>query len=92
MIGAQRHLSRRLTRASLPLRFPRGTDLSGLRLPDIRTCSFCQFKWHIVRSYWAVLLTTVTALAIADDLDIVAVRIKHPGRIIARIVFEPSLR
>src|SRR5712692_9415587 len=27
-----------------------------------------------------------------DDLDIVAVRIKHPCRIIARIVFEPSLR
>ena len=27
-----------------------------------------------------------------NDLDIVAVRIEHPGRIIARIVFEPSLR
>ena len=27
-----------------------------------------------------------------DDLNIVAVRIKHPGRIIARIVFETSLR
>jgi len=27
-----------------------------------------------------------------NDLDIVAVRIEHPCRIIARIVFEPSLR
>ncbi len=27
-----------------------------------------------------------------DDLDLVAVRIEHPGRIIAWIVFEPSLR
>ena len=27
-----------------------------------------------------------------DDLDIVAVRIEHPCRIIAGIVFEPSLR
>src|SRR5258708_27708298 len=31
-------------------------------------------------------------LAFIDDLNIVAVRIKHPGRIIARIVFETSLR
>ena len=29
-------------------------------------------------------------LAFIDDLNIVAVRIKHPGRIIARIVFETS--
>ncbi len=27
-----------------------------------------------------------------DDLNVVAVRIEHPGRIIARIVFGPSLR
>ena len=27
-----------------------------------------------------------------NDLNIVAVRIEHPGRIIARIVFGPSLR
>jgi len=31
-------------------------------------------------------------LALMDDLDIVAVRIEHPCRIIAGIVFEPSLR
>ena len=31
-------------------------------------------------------------LAFIDDLNIVAVRIKHPGRIIARIVFGPRLR
>jgi hypothetical protein len=31
-------------------------------------------------------------LAFIDDLNIVAVRIKHPGRIIARIVFETNLR
>jgi len=31
-------------------------------------------------------------LAFMNDLDIVAVRIKHPCRIIARIVFGPSLR
>jgi hypothetical protein len=27
-----------------------------------------------------------------NDLDIVAVRIEHPCRVIARIVFKPSLR
>ncbi len=27
-----------------------------------------------------------------NDLNVVAVRIEHPGRIIARIVFGPSLR
>src|SRR5258707_9251671 len=31
-------------------------------------------------------------LAFIDDLNIMAVRIKHPGRIIARVVFETSLR
>jgi len=31
-------------------------------------------------------------LALVDDLDIVAVWIEHPCRIVARIVFEPSLR
>jgi hypothetical protein len=31
-------------------------------------------------------------LALMNDLDIVAVRIEHPCRIIARIVFGPSLR
>jgi hypothetical protein len=31
-------------------------------------------------------------LAFIDDLNIVAVRIKHPGRIVARIVFETGLR
>src|ERR1700732_2300753 len=31
-------------------------------------------------------------LALMDDLDIVAVRIEHPCRIIAGIVFEPGLR
>src|SRR5580658_7420958 len=31
-------------------------------------------------------------LAFMNDLDIVAVRIEHPCRIIARIVFGPSLR
>jgi hypothetical protein len=31
-------------------------------------------------------------LAFMDDLNIVAVRIKHPGRIIARIVFGTGLR
>jgi hypothetical protein len=30
--------------------------------------------------------------AFVNDLDIVAVRIEHPGRIIARIVFGPGLR
>jgi hypothetical protein len=44
------------------------------------------------RSYLAVLLSAVTLLAFIDDLNIVAVRIKHPSRIIARIVFETSLR
>jgi hypothetical protein len=38
------------------------------------------------------LLSAVTVLAFIDDLNIVAVRIKHPGRIIAGIVFETSLR
>jgi len=38
------------------------------------------------------LLSAVTVLAFIHDLNIVAVRIKHPGRIIARIVFETSLR
>ncbi len=31
-------------------------------------------------------------LAFMNDLDIVAVRIEHPCRILARIVFGPSLR
>src|SRR5580658_3491523 len=31
-------------------------------------------------------------LALMDDLDIVAVRIEHPCRVIARIVFVPRLR
>ena len=31
-------------------------------------------------------------LAFMNDLDIVAVRVEHPCRIIARIVFGPSLR
>ena len=31
-------------------------------------------------------------LALMNDLDIVAVRIEHPCRVIARIVFGPSLR
>ena len=35
---------------------------------------------------------SVGTLAFIDDLNIVAVRIKHPSRIIARIVFETSLR
>jgi hypothetical protein len=35
---------------------------------------------------------TPFTLAFVNDLDIVAVRIEHPCRIIARIVFEPSLR
>jgi hypothetical protein len=30
--------------------------------------------------------------ALMNDLDIVAVRIEHPSRIIARIVFVPRLR
>jgi hypothetical protein len=34
----------------------------------------------------------IILVAFIDDLNIVAVRIKHPGRIIARIVFETSLR
>ena len=33
-----------------------------------------------------------TRLAFIDDLDVVAVRIKHPGGIIARIVFGTRLR
>jgi len=33
-----------------------------------------------------------TRLAFIDDLNIVAVRIKHPGCIIARIVFGTRLR
>src|SRR6266404_52142 len=33
-----------------------------------------------------------TGLAFIDDLDVVAVRIKHPGGIIARIVFGTRLR
>src|SRR5258706_5024646 len=36
--------------------------------------------------------TMKSNLAFVDDLDIVAVRIEHPCRIIARIVFGPSLR
>jgi hypothetical protein len=36
--------------------------------------------------------TTKTNLAFVNDLDVVAVRIEHPCRIIARIVFGPSLR
>src|ERR1700719_2328578 len=32
------------------------------------------------------------ASALMNDLDIVAVRIEHPCRIVARIVFETSLR
>jgi hypothetical protein len=31
-------------------------------------------------------------LAFVNDLDVVSVRIEHPCRIIAWIVFEPSLR
>jgi hypothetical protein len=66
---------------------------SGKRVnQELRTRSFGQFKWYIVRSYLAVLLSAVTVLAFVDDLDIVTVRIKHPGRIIARIVFGTSLR
>ena len=34
----------------------------------------------------------INLLALMNDLDIVAVRIEHPCRIIARIVFGPSLR
>jgi hypothetical protein len=37
-------------------------------------------------------VNNIRRLAFIDDLNIVAVRIKHPGRIIARIVFETSLR
>src|SRR5260370_29381576 len=35
---------------------------------------------------------SIISLAFVNYFDIVAVRIKHPCRIIARIVFEPSLR
>src|SRR4051794_37100750 len=38
------------------------------------------------------LLGRLVGLAFMNDLDIVAVWIEHPCRIIARIVFEPSLR
>ena len=37
-------------------------------------------------------LCVLGRLAFIDDLNVVTVRIKHPGRIIARIVFGPSLR
>jgi len=49
-------------------------------------------EWYIIRSYLAGLLPAVTVLAFIDDLNIMAVRIEHPGRIIARIIFETSLR
>src|SRR5260370_42021638 len=35
---------------------------------------------------------SIIRLAFVNDLDIVAVRIEHPCRIVAGIVFEPSLR
>ncbi len=35
---------------------------------------------------------SIISLAFVNDLDIVAVRIEHPCRIIAGIVFEPRLR
>src|SRR5216684_7814907 len=37
-------------------------------------------------------LVSIINSAFVNDLDIVAVRIEHPCRIIARIVFGPSLR
>ena len=37
-------------------------------------------------------IVSTTRLAFIDDLNIVAVRIKHPGGIIARIVFGTGLR
>ena len=40
----------------------------------------------------ALISTMKINLAFMNDLDIVAVRIEHPCRIIARIVFGPSLR
>jgi hypothetical protein len=40
----------------------------------------------------APIRTTKINLAFMNDLDIMAVRIEHPCRIIARIVFGPSLR
>jgi hypothetical protein len=51
-----------------------------------------RIQWYIIRRYLAGLVSAVTVLAFIHDLNIVAVRIKHPGRIIARIVFETSLR
>jgi hypothetical protein len=42
--------------------------------------------------FLAAMLSAVAVLAFIYDLNIVAVGIKHPGRIIAGIVFETSLR
>jgi hypothetical protein len=42
--------------------------------------------------FLAVMLPPAIVLAFIYDLYIVAVRIQHPGRIIAGIVFETSLR
>jgi hypothetical protein len=44
-------------------------------------------RFHFVR-----VLKATTNSAFVNDLDIVAVRIEHPRRVVARIVFEPRLR
>jgi hypothetical protein len=36
--------------------------------------------------------TTKINLAFVNDLDVVAVRIEHPSRVVARVVFGPSAR
>src|SRR5579871_3075426 len=41
---------------------------------------------------WRSFQSSRDCLALMDDLDIVTVRIEHPRRIIAGIVFEPGLR
>src|ERR1700722_7727563 len=48
-------------------------------------------RMHSVASATAIQPTRIN-LAFMNDLDIVAVRIEHPCRIVAGIVFGPSLR
>jgi hypothetical protein len=53
---------------------------------------YCHFNSAVVIDAGEELPSAVTVLAFIVDLNIMAVRIKHPGRIIAGIVFETSLR
>src|ERR1700736_152614 len=51
--------------------------------------------WPLMNeAFWDARKTMASAISSAfmNDLDVVAVRIEHPCRVIARIVFRPSLR